>query len=82
MKVLNIHPFIFALNIPNAKFYTKVKSHIPTLTEEAVKKMRNRSDGSHTFVIKLLESLIKSGYKFVSLGEIYDSYQSQAAHGS
>ncbi len=82
LKVLNIHPFFFALNIPNAEFYSKVKPHIPTLTEEQAKMIQNRGDGCRTFVMKLLDSVFTSGYKFVSLSEIYDSYGSQVSHES
>lgn len=82
LKVLNVHPFMFTLNISDGNFYVKAKSHIPSLTEEEATRMRNRSDGVRTFVTRLLESLINSGHRFFTLGEIYDSYRSQAAHDS
>ena len=32
LKIINVHPFFFAANIPNQEYYDKVKQHIKTLS--------------------------------------------------
>ncbi len=70
LKIINVHPFFFTLNIPHQQYYADVKAHIPTLTDQA---MRFHGPGVRTFVTHLLEALTGQGHRFHTLSELHQS---------
>lgn len=69
LKVINIHPFIFALNCPSEAFYLSVKSHIPTLTASEIRSLRYDGPGAQTFVLEMLDAM--RGRAWQTLSELY-----------
>lgn len=71
LKVLNVHPFMFTANVPDAAFYASVKRHIPTLAAGDLETVRHKGDGVQTFVRALLAALKEKGRRFSTLAELY-----------
>jgi ubiquinone/menaquinone biosynthesis C-methylase UbiE len=77
LKILNIHPFFFAANIPGQEFYEKVKHHIKTLSAETVREVRYDGPGVRTFAEALLKELRNRGFQFHTLHQLYEMTCSQ-----
>jgi len=60
LKIIDVHPFFYMLNIPNADFYMRHKSHIPTLTYAAAKAIRYKGEGCAVFTDHLLKMIADS----------------------
>ena len=71
LKVINVHPFMFALNIPDAAFYQRVKPHIPTLDAEQAAGLAHPGRGARTFVCDMIERVLERGLRFHTLSEVY-----------
>ena len=74
-KMVNAHPFKFALDIEKESFYRNIKSHIASLIEKKCLKYRYQGRGTRTFLIDMIESVMKRNLKFISLGEAYKNFQ-------
>jgi len=70
LKVINVHPFIFALNIPDEATYTAVKSHIPKLDTESAGRLRWAGPGPADFLAELAESVRSQGLRWHTLSEL------------
>jgi hypothetical protein len=70
LKILNFHPFLWALNTPDADFYAVNKGHIPTLTADQAASLRYRGPGSATFLDDIIAWVKEAGGAFVSLPEL------------
>ena len=71
LKVLNVHPVNFALNIPDESFYQSVKGEVASLTTADVTGRRFDGPGTRTFLLGLLERLRSMGHRFHTLAELY-----------
>jgi hypothetical protein len=67
LKILNFHPFMWTLNVPNAEYYAAHRSHIPTLTQAEAGAMRHCGPGSATFLDEIIRWVRETGGEFVSL---------------
>jgi SAM-dependent methyltransferase len=74
LKIFNVHPFMVAANVPNEAYYQSVKQHIPILGPESIDRVRFKGDGVQTFLRDLLEVLSRRGERFVTLGELYETF--------
>jgi len=72
LKILNIHPFFFAANIPSQDYYEKVKQHIKTLSADTVREVRYDGPGVRTFAESLLKELRGRGFEFHTLQRLYE----------
>ena len=72
LKILNIHPFFFAANIPSQEYYEKVKHHIKTLSADSVREVRYDGPGVRTFAEMLLKGLRNRGFQFHTLHQLYE----------
>jgi ubiquinone/menaquinone biosynthesis C-methylase UbiE len=70
LKVLNVHPFMIAANVPTLEAYERVRFSITTLGPANVEAIRHRDAGAETFLRRLLATLIGAGERFVTLGEL------------
>ena len=70
LKILNVHPFFIAANIPDQNYYEEIRAHIPTLSARSVKKIRYPGAGARTFFIALLAELSRRSQPFYSLAEL------------
>lgn len=77
LKILNIHPFFFAANIPNQEYYEKVKQHIKTLSPETVRDVRYDGPGVRTFIEELFQQLRRRGFRFYTLHQLYEMTRNQ-----
>jgi len=77
LKILNIHPFFFAANIPNQEYYEKVKSHVKTLSADTVRDVRYDGAGVRTFAETLLKELRNRGFRFQTLQQLFEITCSQ-----
>jgi len=77
LKILNIHPFFFAANIPNQEYYEKVKRHIKTLSADNIHDVRYDGPGVRTFAEAILKELRNRGFRFHTLHELYQLTGSQ-----
>lgn len=71
LKILNVHPFFIAANLPGEKYYVSVKSHIETLSEESCRAIRWASPGARSFLETLLDHLTQNKAHFLTLRELY-----------
>lgn len=73
LKILNVHPFPFALNIGDAATYERLKAGATTVDAVAVTEHRRGGAGTRTLVRALLETAVEEGLRFHTLDEIYRS---------
>lgn len=73
LKILNFHPFIWALNVPDAEFYEKNRAHITTLAPEIANTLRFSGQGSATFLENIIQWVRQTGGRFVSLRELCET---------
>lgn len=67
LKILNVHPFMFALNTPDGDFYRRHKRHISTLTAESANELKHRGAGVATFLSDIVDAVYAEGLRFVTL---------------
>ena len=67
LKVVNVHPFIFALNIPGEATYTAVKGNIPKLDAESAERLRFAGPGPADFLAALADSVRAQGLRWHTL---------------
>ncbi len=72
LKILNVHPFFFAANIPSGSYYQGIKRWIPTVDEASIRQVRFAGRGSRDFVVELIEALEREGLRFWTLAELYE----------
>jgi len=73
LKILNFHPFMLALNAPDAAFYRRHKPLIPTLTAEEAHRLRHEGQGTATFLLEALAAICDAGHRFLTLGEMAET---------
>jgi hypothetical protein len=73
LKILNFHPFLWTLNVPDAEFYAAHRSRIPTLTEDEADALRHRGPGSATFLDEIIQWVRETGGEFVSLPQLCET---------
>lgn len=71
LKVLSVHPFFFAANVPDAEFYRRVKPHVGTVDGSTIGELRHEGRGVRTFVTELVERLRARGERFYTLAELH-----------
>ena len=71
LKIINVHPFMIAANIPSEDYYLDVKQHIRTLSNKNIDIIRYNEYGARTFLIKLLEFLKSKNKEFHTLHDLY-----------
>jgi ubiquinone/menaquinone biosynthesis C-methylase UbiE len=74
LKILNVHPFNVASNIPDQDYYARVHDHITTLGPQTIEEVRYEGKGTRTFLISLLELLRARGQRFFTLGELFRTF--------
>ena len=77
MKVLNVHPFIIALNIQSAGQYLSVKKQIKNIDHSEIKRKSFLGYGSRDFFCNAVDSLSDSGYLFMTMGEACRRFTSE-----
>jgi SAM-dependent methyltransferase len=82
LKVLNVHPFMFAINATNDAHYRAQKAHIPTLGPGDLDTAGHRGEGVQTFVRGLFTALVERGLTFVTLGELQRRHAQQRSRAS
>jgi hypothetical protein len=73
LKILNFHPFMLAVNCSTAAFYASARRHITTLDSTSIESVRFRGLGEQVFLVKLLDAITSRGYKFHTLGELFEN---------
>jgi hypothetical protein len=73
LKVVNLHPFIFALNIPDDATYQSVKRHIPSLDTDSASALRAPGPGPADFAAAMAEAVAARGLRWYSLTELADA---------
>jgi hypothetical protein len=73
LKILNFHPFMWALNVPDEAFYAAHRAHIPTLTRAEAEALRFRGPGSATFLSEIIAWVRQGGGEFVSLPKLCET---------
>jgi len=71
LKIINVHPVNFALNVPDAEFYTAIRSRAPSLSAADITALRHRGAGVRTFVVALIDRLLQRGHRFYTLDELF-----------
>jgi hypothetical protein len=72
LKILSVHPFMFALNIPDAVFYARQKQHIPTLDAASARQLRFQGNGPATFLAELIDAVRQEGLAFTTMSALID----------
>jgi hypothetical protein len=70
LKIVNVHPFMQALNIPDAAAYQSVKHHIPTLGAADAAQLRSRESGPADFLAAVADAVQAEGLRWHSLTEL------------
>ena len=70
LKVVNVHPFIYALNIPSEATYQSVKSNITKLDAESAGRLRWAGPGPADFLAALADAVHAQGLRWRTLSEL------------
>jgi hypothetical protein len=70
LKIINVHPFMFALNIPDAAAYARHKRLIPTLDAEMADALRFRGPGPASFLAEMIDTVRAEGLAFTTMGDL------------
>lgn len=71
LKVLNVHPVNFSLNVPDEPSYRSVRGEVASLTADDLARRRFTGPGTRTFLVTMLERLRSLGHRFYTLAEVY-----------
>jgi len=74
LKILNIHPLLYALNVPDLRFYQAHKHLVGECVAEKALREAFAGDGIRTLVDALIEFVGEKGYRCASLDELYQEY--------
>lgn len=74
LKIIGVHPFMYALNLSDHETYSRLKPKIPTLTREEAKELFSSGPGAQTFLLELIDEVHKMGLSFQTLDDIYNEY--------
>ena len=70
LKVINVHPFVQSLNIPDQRFYDAQVGSTTSLTSTDLAQRRHSGPGARSFLAALLDDLTGRGHQFACLSEI------------
>jgi hypothetical protein len=70
LKIVNAHPFIFALNIGDAAMYQSVKGHIPKLDAKSAAGLRSAEPGPADFLAQLADAVAARGLQWHTLSAL------------
>ncbi|MCW6509531.1 polysaccharide deacetylase WbmS family protein [Lichenifustis flavocetrariae] len=70
LKILNFHPFMWAMNANSAAFYADNKPFITTLSRAQAVERRYQGRGSASFLTDIIEWVERNGRRFVTLSEL------------
>ena len=76
LKVINVHPLAFAMNIPHAEFRKTLTPDIKTLTQSGMERRRFRGAGTRTFLLDLFKEARARGHRFYTLAEACELWSS------
>lgn len=71
LKVLNVHPSNFSLNVPDEPFYRSVRGDVALLTTAEITRRRFDGPGTRTFLLAMLDRLRSLGHRFYTLAEVF-----------
>lgn len=74
LKIINVHPFMIAANIPDAAYYRRIKKHITKMTRADLDRIRHKGPGARTFLEALIKSIKSKGQRFYTLDEIFRKF--------
>lgn len=80
LKIIDVHPFFFALNVPNNDFYVRHKAHIQTLSKDEMIERRFSGRGCADLTTDLLSWISSSGYRCMCLADLHDWNLRQDTH--
>lgn len=80
LKVLDLHPIHFALNVPTLEYYRHVGDTLPrqeytAMTKETVQRLRHTGTGMRDYIMNLVEYIQAKRVQVVSLGQVYDELE-------
>ncbi len=70
LKIINVHPFLFTLNIPDAAFYSCCKPHTTSLNAQVARTLRHAGPGPATFLADMIAAIHEEGYHVSRLSEV------------
>ena len=80
LKILNIHPFMWALNSHSAEFYAAHKTWIPCVDRDQIAAHRNVGLGCASFLDEVIRWVERSGKRFVSFSDLIPMVQRDLCH--
>lgn len=78
LKIINVHPFNLALNIPDQNWYEQTRDMAATLSAPQARALAFNGLGTATFLADLIAAVHRRGHRFHSLSLVHDTYVSQA----
>jgi len=73
LKVINLHPFLFAMNVPDVKYYQIVKHFIRETDPRVARASAFEGKGTRSIVTEILDYVLTRGYRIMSLPALYHS---------
>ncbi len=74
LKVLDVHPFNFCMNVPTADFYRKIKHLCTDMTKENILRLSYKGIGCRSILLSLFDFFKYEGLVFKTLEEVYCDY--------
>lgn len=74
LKIISVHPFMYAMNLSDHERYTRFREKITTLTKEEADELASPGFGTRTFLLELIDAVQEKGYSFQTLDQIYEAY--------
>ena len=73
LKIINLHPFLFAMNVPDMNYYQRVKHLIQETDPQIAHASAFEGKGTRSIVTEILDYVQTRGYRIMSLPALYHS---------
>lgn len=80
LKVINLHPFLFAMNVPDVNYYQEVKHLIRERNPHVARTDIFEGKGTRSIVTEIVDHVLNRGYRIMSLSSLYHSAYHSAAN--
>ncbi|RME22354.1 MAG: methyltransferase domain-containing protein [Candidatus Zixiibacteriota bacterium] len=81
LKVINVHPFLYALNVPDETFYEQHRHLIQSDDDTTIKRYAHPGKGVRTFVDELINHVVRQSRRVTNVGTVYSATVGSAETG-
>ena len=71
LKILNVHPFSYAINMPDLAFYQQMRPQTRTLTAQDIAEQAWQGQGTRSWLRAIVAEVARLGGEFITLAELH-----------